>query len=82
MSKFIILSAPSGSGKSTLAAHLLSHIESLSFSISSTTRNIRKNEKNGVDYYFISNKEFMQNINNDNFIEWEQVYNDDYKGTL
>ena len=56
MSKFIILSAPSGSGKSTLASHLLSEIESLSFSISSTTRNIRKNEKNGFDYYFISQK--------------------------
>ena len=82
MSKFIILSAPSGSGKSTLASHLLSEIESLSFSISSTTRNIRKNEKNGVDYYFISQKEFKQNIDNDNFIEWEQVYNNDFKGTL
>ena len=82
MSKFIILSAPSGSGKSTLASHLLSEIESLSFSISSTTRNIRKNEKNGVDYYFISQKEFKQNINNNNFIEWEQVYNNDFKGTL
>ena len=82
MSKYIILSAPSGSGKSTLATYLLSEIGSLSFSISSTTREMRKNEKNGIDYYFITNDEFKKNIDEGNFIEWEQVYNNDFKGTL
>lgn len=82
MSKFIIISAPSGSGKSTLASHLLSNIPSLSFSVSSTTREKRKNEIHGKNYYFISSKKFKENINKENFVEWEQVYNDDYKGTL
>lgn len=82
MSKFIIISAPSGSGKSTLASYLLSNISSLSFSVSSTTRKIRSNEIDGVDYYFISNKEFKENIEKQNFVEWQQVYNSDYKGTL
>tara|TARA_Y100001933_G_C18800053_1_gene480438 strand:- start:134 stop:697 length:564 start_codon:yes stop_codon:yes gene_type:complete len=82
MSKYIILSAPSGSGKSTLATYLLSEIGSLSFSISSTTREMRKNEKDGIDYYFITYDEFKKNIDEGNFIEWEQVYNNDFKGTL
>ena len=82
MSKFIILSAPSGSGKSTLATYLLSEIGSLSFSISSTTREMRKNEKDGINYYFITYEEFKKNIDEGNFIEWEQVYNNDFKGTL
>ena len=60
MSKFIIISAPSGSGKSTLASHLLTNISSLSFSVSSTTRTMRKNEVHGVNYYFISNDEFKK----------------------
>ena len=63
MSKFIIISAPSGSGKSTLASHLLSNIPSLSFSVSSTTREKRKNEIHGKNYYFISSKNFKENIN-------------------
>ena len=82
MSKYIILSAPSGSGKSTLASYLLDNIKSLSFSVSSTTRNIRKNEIHGIDYYFISKDKFNNKIKNGEFIEWEQVYNDDFKGTL
>ena len=82
MSKYIILSAPSGSGKSTLASYLLENLKSLSFSVSSTTREIRKNEKEGIDYYFISKDEFNEHIKNNEFIEWEQVYNDDFKGTL
>ena len=82
MSKYIILSAPSGSGKSTLANYLLSEVKSLSFSISSTTREMRRNEKNGIDYYFITYDEFKKNIDEGNFIEWEQVYNNDFKGTL
>ena len=82
MSKFIIISAPSGSGKSTLALHLLSQIPSLSFSVSSTTRKIRSNEIDGVNYYFVSDKKFKENIDKQNFVEWQQVYNNDYKGTL
>ena len=82
MSKFIIISAPSGSGKSTLSFLLLSHIPSLSFSVSSTTRKIRSNEIDGVNYYFISDKKFKENIDKQNFVEWQQVYNNDYKGTL
>ena len=78
----LICSAPSGSGKSTLASHLLTNISSLSFSVSSTTRAMRKNEVHGVNYYFISNDEFKKNIDDQNFVEWEQVYNNDYKGTL
>ncbi len=62
MSKFIILSAPSGSGKSTLAEFLIANIPSLSFSISSTTREKRKNESDGINYYFISQDEFKMNI--------------------
>ena len=81
-SKFIILSAPSGSGKSTLASYLLSKIKNLSFSVSCTTRKMRKSEKNGIDYYFISKEEFMDHIKDNKFIEWEKVYLDDYKGTL
>ena len=81
-SKFIILSAPSGSGKSTLASYLLSKIKNLSFSVSCTTRKMRKSEKNGIDYYFISKEEFMDHVKDNKFIEWEKVYLDDYKGTL
>lgn len=82
MSKFIILSAPSGSGKSTLAEFLIANIPSLSFSISSTTREKRKNESDGINYYFISQDEFKMNIKKQNFIEWQEVYKNDFKGTL
>jgi len=82
MSKYIILSAPSGSGKSTLASYLIENIKSLSFSVSSTTRKIRKNEIHGINYYFISKDKFNNHIKNGDFIEWEQVYSDDFKGTL
>ena len=81
-SKFIIISAPSGSGKSTLVSYLLQKIDSLSFSVSSATRNRREKEKQGIDYYFITKNEFDHHINKNDFIEWEQVYNNDYKGTL
>jgi len=81
-SKYFIISAPSGSGKSSLANYLLSKEDSLAFSISSTTRNRREKEINGVDYYFISKEQFKEHIKLNDFIEWEQVYTDDYKGTL
>ena len=80
--KYIILSAPSGSGKSTIASFLLNEIESLSFSVSSTNRKKRKNENEGIDYYFISREKFKSHIESDDFIEWEEVYINHYKGTL
>ena len=80
--KYIILSAPSGSGKSTIAFFLLNEIESLSFSVSSTNRKKRKNENEGIDYYFISREKFKSHIESDDFIEWEEVYINHYKGTL
>ena len=81
-SKYFIISAPSGSGKSSLANFLLGKERSLAFSISSTTRKKRESEVHGKDYYFITKDEFKNHIDSNNFIEWEQVYKDDYKGTL
>ncbi len=81
--KCIIFSAPSGSGKTTLVKHLLSKDElNLKFSVSATTRNARDNEQEGVDYHFVSKREFLENIENENFLEFEEVYNDIYYGTL
>ena len=81
-SKYFIISAPSGSGKSSLANYLLGKEDSLAFSISSTTRSRREKEVDGVDYYFISKEQFKEHIKLNDFIEWEQVYSNDYKGTL
>ena len=81
--KCIIFSAPSGSGKTTLVKHLLSKDElNLKFSVSFTTRQARDSEQDGVDYHFVSEKEFLENIENENFLEFEQVYNEIYYGTL
>jgi len=80
--KIIIFSAPSGSGKTTIVKHLMEKIPGLSFSISATSRPPRKNEKHGRDYYFLSPSEFREKINNDEFLEWEEVYEGLYYGTL
>ncbi|MDR3271908.1 MAG: guanylate kinase [Flavobacteriaceae bacterium] len=80
--KLIIFSAPSGSGKTTLVKHLLKHIPELSFSVSCTTRDKRKNEIDGKDYYFLTVDEFKQKIKNQEFIEYEEVYGGRYYGTL
>lgn len=80
--KLIIFSAPSGAGKTTIVQHLLNIIPQLEFSISACSRAMRKDEKNGVDYYFLTVDEFKQKINNDEFIEWEEVYTDHFYGTL
>jgi guanylate kinase len=80
--RIIILCGPSGSGKTTLAQHVIQQIPSLAFSISATTRTMRPGEKNGVDYHFISPDEFRQKIAAGEFIEWEEVYNGTYYGTL
>lgn len=80
--KLIIFSAPSGAGKTTIVQHLLSTIPQLEFSVSACSRSMRKGEEAGVDYYFLSVEEFKQKIKNDEFIEWEEVYADNFYGTL
>lgn len=80
--KVIIFSAPSGSGKSTIISHLLTLNLGLEFSISATTRQARGEEKHGVEYYFLSVEEFEQRIANNEFVEYEQVYEGRYYGTL
>jgi len=80
--KLIILTAPSGSGKSTIAGKLLNDFENIAFSVSATTRQPRKDETDGLHYHFISEKEFKEKISHDEFLEWEQVYDGTYYGTL
>ena len=81
--KIIILTAPSGSGKTSITRYLLkSFPEKLVFSISAATRKPRNNEKNGIDYYFLSQEDFNISIQEDEFVEWEMVYDGKYYGTL
>lgn len=80
--KLVIISAPSGAGKTTIVKHLLESGLNLSFSVSATTREIRGQEKDGVDYFFLSVEEFRKRIANDEFVEWEEVYKDLLYGTL
>ncbi|CAM1363557.1 Guanylate kinase [Tenacibaculum sediminilitoris] len=81
--KLFVFSAPSGSGKTTIVRHLLAQERfKLAFSISVTNRAPRGDEKDGIDYYFISLKDFKQKIKNEEFLEWEEVYPDNFYGTL
>jgi guanylate kinase len=80
--KLIIFSAPSGAGKTTIVRHLLEKDLNLEFSISATSRAIRHTETNGKDYYFLSVEEFKNKIANHEFLEWEEVYNGNFYGTL
>jgi len=80
--KLIVLTAPSGGGKTTVKRHLLKTYDELGFSISVTTREIRPKEVDGVDYYFKSVEEFHQLKDNDEFVEWEEVYEGLFYGTL
>ncbi len=81
--KAIIFSAPSGSGKTTIVKHLLAAYDKYGFSISATTRPRRvERESDGKDYYFLSVEDFRARIANDEFIEWEEVYDGNYYGTL
>jgi guanylate kinase len=81
--KLIVFSAPSGSGKTTIVHHLLQFKElNLDFSISATSRKKRGTEINGKDYYFISLNEFQKHIKNNDFVEWEEVYSNNFYGTL
>ena len=82
MSKLLIISAPSGSGKSTLIGHLMSQVENLHFSVSATSRAPRGTEKNGVEYYFLTPEEFREKIANNEFLEYCEVYEDKFYGTL
>ena len=81
--KLIIFSAPSGSGKTTIVRHLLDQPElNLAFSVSATSRPRRGKEKNREHYYFMTVSEFKQHIKKDDFLEWEEVYRDNFYGTL
>lgn len=80
--KLIIFSAPSGSGKSTIINFLLKQQLNLAFSISATSRAPRGTEQHGVEYYFLSPEEFRQRIANDEFLEYEEVYENRFYGTL
>lgn len=82
MGKLLIFSAPSGSGKSTIVNYLLSQNLNLHFSVSATSRAPRGNEKDGIEYYFLSPDEFRDKIAHDEFLEYEEVYADRYYGTL
>ena len=81
--KAIIFSAPSGSGKTSLVKHLMQHVPHLGFSISACTRDRRgRHEVHGRDYYFLSIDEFKQKIDEEAFVEWEEVYAGNFYGTL
>lgn len=81
--KLIVFSAPSGSGKTTIVQYLLAQEAlNLDFSISATSRDPRGDEAHEKDYYFITLKDFKQHIKNDEFLEWEEVYRDNFYGTL
>src|SRR5687768_17321780 len=81
--KAIIFSAPSGSGKTTIVKHLLQHNPDLGFSISASTRDKRgRKEEHGKDYYFLTPQQFKKKIDNDEFVEWEEVYEGNFYGTL
>ena len=80
--KLFIFSAPSGSGKTTIVKYLLSVMPTLEFSVSATSREKRPGETDGKDYYYITAEDFRNKINNNEFLEWEEVYKDQYYGTL
>ncbi len=80
--KLVIITAPSGAGKTTIVKHLLNSGLNLSFSVSATTRPKRGNETDGKDYFFLTVPEFKKIVENNGFIEWEEVYKDIFYGTL
>jgi guanylate kinase len=82
MNRVIIFSAPSGAGKTTIAKEILKRIPSLEFSVSACSRQMRKDEKDGKDYYFLTVDVFKNKIDNNEFLEWEEVYPGSYYGTL
>lgn len=80
MKNLVIITAPSGSGKTTLCKEILKKEDRVQFSVSHTSRKMRQNEKNGIDYYFVTNKEFLNGIDRDEFVEWNYHF-DCYYGT-
>ena len=82
MINFIIISAPSGSGKTSICKKILIQDKSIEFSVSCTTRARRSQEKNGIDYIFLNQDEFIKKINNKEFVEWEKIHGNFYYGTL
>ncbi len=80
--KLIIFAAPSGAGKTTLVRHLLKKLDNLCFSVSATTRKKRGAEVDTKDYYFISKEEFVSRNNKEEFLEWQEVYDGNFYGTL
>ncbi len=82
LSRIIVITAPSGAGKTTIVRHLLNTYEELDFSVSATNRERRKHEKEGVDYYFLTTDEFKKRVKEGAFVEWEEVYDYQYYGTL
>lgn len=80
--KLIIVAAPSGAGKTTIVHYLLAHDPRLAFSVSACTRTKRENETDGKDYHFITPEEFRNKIAADEFIEWEEVYENNFYGSL
>ncbi|XVJ68146.1 MAG: guanylate kinase [Lacibacter sp.] len=80
--KLLIITAPSGAGKTSITKYLMKLFPQLAFSVSAATRAPRAHETNGVDYYFLSTEDFQQKIQNNEFIEWEMVYEGKYYGTL
>lgn len=76
--KLIVISAPSGSGKTTIVREIMKLNPSLEFSVSATTRARRQGEVDGMDYYFMSDEEFRQRVNEGEFVEWEELYGDRY----
>jgi guanylate kinase len=82
LGKLVIFSAPSGSGKTTIVQHLVKRFPELEFSVSACSREIRKGEAHGVNYYFLTVEDFKARIKNDEFVEWQEVYDDHFYGTL
>lgn len=80
--KCIIFSAPSGAGKTTIVRYLLRNVPNLEFSISAASRMPRGREVDGLDYHFFSVEQFKVKINSNDFVEWEEVYKDNFYGTL
>ncbi|MBO6080598.1 MAG: guanylate kinase [Bacteroidales bacterium] len=80
--KVIIVSAPSGAGKTSIVKHVLQYLPDLRFSTSATTRSMREGEVNGKDYHFLTVDDFKKGISRDDFLEWEEVYANQFYGTL
>jgi len=82
VNKLIVISAPSGAGKTSIVKHLLKNMDALSFSVSACSRDKRENETDGKDYHFLGVDGFKNKIKEDAFLEWEEVYENQFYGTL